>query len=44
MYAHIHLGRESSEIVMDRQWYGTPFLNIKRMVWKFHVSRPSFDK
>ena len=30
MYAHIHLEQDSSEIVMDMQWYGTPFLKIKR--------------
>jgi hypothetical protein len=29
MYAHIHLEQDSSEIVMDMQWYGTPFLKIK---------------
>ncbi len=44
MYAHIHLGRESSEIVMDMQWYGTPFLKIKGVAEDFHAPRDTFDE
>jgi len=39
VFAHIHLGREKSEKVMDKSWYWTAFPNIKRLAPEFCKSR-----